>query len=155
MIASLKILKFQFKKLKFKKKIKLIELNDLDKVKINNKFINLIDVPFNTSKNSNFYVQNCFEIAFKILKKNLTNKFINGPINKSKFFNKKFLGMTEYISHKFKVKRSAMLIYNEKISVCPVTTHLPLKQIANKINQKIIKDKIILINNFYKNIIGF
>ena len=50
--------------------------------------------------------------------------------------------MTEYISHKFKVK-STMLIYNEKISVCPVTTHLPLKQIANKINQKIIKDKII------------
>ena len=126
LIASLKILKFQFKKLKFKKKIKLIELNDLDKVKINNKFINLIDVPFNSNKNSNFYIQNCFEIAFKILKKNLTNKFINGPINKSRFFNKKFLGMTEYISHKFKVKSSAMLIYNEKISVfcyhiCPLS----------------------------------
>ena len=63
--------------------------------------------------------------------------------------------MTEYISHKFKVKSSAMLIYNEKISVCPVTTHLPLKLISNKINRKIIKEKIILINNFYKKIIGF
>ena len=51
--------------------------------------------------------------------------------------------MTEYISHKFKVKKSAMLIYNEKISVCPVTTHLPLKLISNKINRKIIKEKIV------------
>ena len=28
---------------------------------------------------------------FKILKLGITNKFINGPINKSKFLNKKFL----------------------------------------------------------------
>jgi 4-hydroxythreonine-4-phosphate dehydrogenase len=63
--------------------------------------------------------------------------------------------MTEYISDKFKIKKNAMLIYNEKISVCPVTTHLPLKMVSNKINQKIIKDKIVLIDNFYRKIIGF
>ena len=48
-----------------------------------------------------------------------------------------------------------MLIYNKKLSVCPITTHLPLKQVAKKISKKIIKDKIILINNFYENILGF
>ena len=32
---------------------------------------------------------------------------------------------------------------------------MPLKLISNKINRKIIKEKIVLINNFYKKIIGF
>ncbi len=155
LIASLKILKSQIKKFKLKKKIELIELNDLNKIKLNNRSINLIDVPFNSSKKSNLYVNDCFEIAFRILKKDITNKFLNGPIKKSKFFNKKFLGMTEYISYKFKVKKNAMLIYNEKLSVCPITTHLPLKLVSKKINQKIIKEKTILINNFYKKILGF
>ena len=43
-----------------------------------------------------------------------------------------------------------MLIYNEDLSVCPVTTHLPLKLVPKKINKKIISDKVFLIDNFYK-----
>ena len=34
-----------------------------------------------------------------------------------------------------------MLIYNKKLSVCPLTTHLPLKLVAKKINKKLIKEK--------------
>ncbi len=154
LIASFKLLQSQLIKLKFRKKIKIFELNDFNKIKLNNKSINLIDVPFNFNKNSNLYVEECFEIAFKILKKRLTNKFINGPIKKSKFFNKKFLGMTEYISHKFKVKKKAMLIYNEQLSVCPITTHLPLKLVSKKINQKLIKEKTVLLDDFYKKVLG-
>ena len=37
--------------------------------------------------------------------KGFTNKFINGPINKKNFFKKKFPGITEYISYKFKKKK--------------------------------------------------
>ena len=154
LIASFKILRSQLIKFKFRKKIKIIEINDLDKIKLNNKSINLIDVPLNFNKNSNLYVEECFEIAFRILKKKLVNKFINGPIKKSKFFSKKFLGMTEYISHKFKVKKNAMLIYNEKLSVCPITTHLPLKLVSKKINQKLIKEKTVLLDDFYKKVLG-
>ena len=62
----------------------------------------------------------------------------------------KFLGITEYISEKFVVKNTCMLIYNKNLSVCPITTHLPLKLVSKKINKKIIKDKIFLINNFYE-----
>ena len=58
--------------------------------------------------------------------------------------------MTEYISDKFKVKKNAMLIYNKRISVCPITTHLPLKLVAKKIKPNLIVDKVILVNNFYK-----
>ncbi|MDC0442178.1 4-hydroxythreonine-4-phosphate dehydrogenase PdxA, partial [Candidatus Pelagibacter sp.] len=47
-------------------------------------------------------------------------------------------------------KNTAMLIYNKKLSVCPITTHLPLKLVAKTINKKIISDKVYLIDKFYK-----
>ncbi len=161
LIASLKILNSQMKRFNFKKKVRLLNLKNLRKQKLNNKSINLIHVPFNFGqlrKNkiiiSNFYIKNSFKLAFKIIKSGFSNKLINGPINKSKFLNKKFLGITEYISKSFKVKKVAMLIYNDEISVCPVTTHLPLKLVTKKINYFSIKDKVQLINNFYIKNIG-
>ena len=43
-----------------------------------------------------------------------------------------------------------MLIYNQKLSVCPITTHLPLKLVSKKINQALINEKVFLIHDFYK-----
>ena len=48
-----------------------------------------------------------------------------------------------------------MLIYNKKLSVCPLTTHLPLKDVAKNINQKLIIEKIKIINQFYKDYLKF
>ena len=42
-----------------------------------------------------------------------------------------------------------MLIYNKELSVCPITTHLPIKYVAKKISKKLIIEKVLLINNFY------
>ena len=58
--------------------------------------------------------------------------------------------MTEYISKKFHIKNNAMLIFNKNLSVCPLTTHVPLKQVAKKINKKLIIEKVKLINDFYE-----
>ncbi len=155
-ISSLKLLTSEMKRLNFKKKIKLQNIDSLGRNKINNTNINLINVNLNYSKDKNInmkytnsYLYNCFDIAFKILKTGYTDKFINGPINKTSFLNKKFLGITEFISKKFNVKNSAMLIYNKNLSVCPLTTHQPIKKVSNQINKKIILQKIVLINNFY------
>ena len=38
-----------------------------------------------------------------------------------------------------------MLIYNNKLSVSPITTHIQVKKISRSINKKLIIDK--LINN--------
>ena len=43
-----------------------------------------------------------------------------------------------------------MLIYNKKLSVCPLTTHIPIKKVHKYITKKNIIDKTILINDFYK-----
>ena len=148
LISSLKILKTKMKKFNFKKKIRILKIEDFKNHKLNNNFINLLDIK--ESKVTKNYIKNCFDIAFKIIKRGITYKFINGPINKSNFLNKKFLGITEYISKHFKVNKTAMLIYNDKLSVCPLTTHLPLKIVSKKISGKLINDKVFLIDDFYK-----
>ena len=43
-----------------------------------------------------------------------------------------------------------MLIYNEELSVCPLTTHLPIKQVAQKISVRLISEKIDIIHSFFK-----
>ncbi len=155
LICSKKLCLNQMKKFKFQKKIRILESINLEKYKLSNDKINLIDVKFNTKlKNkenkSNFYITECFKVAFKILSNKSSNKLINGPISKTKFLNKKYLGITEYISKKFDIKNNAMLIYNKNLSVCPLTTHLPLKSVPKKINKGEIINKIKLIQNFYK-----
>ena len=148
-ICSRKLLEAHMKKNRIKKKIKLQKYTSLKNKKLNNKSINLIDIEY-SKKNHNYYIDQSFDTAFKIIKKKITNKLINGPISKTRFLNGKFLGITEYISHEFGYKNSAMLIYNKNLSVCPVTTHLPIKKVAKNINKQEIKKKINLIYKFYK-----
>lgn len=161
LICSLKLLRLQMSKLKFKKKIKIINYPNLNISNLNKNSINLIDVEYNQkiafkkiSKKSKNYIKNSFEIAFKLIKSGISYKLINGPISKKNFLNKKFLGITEYISHKFSSNNNAMLIFNQNLSVCPLTTHLPIKLVSKKINNKLIQNKIKLIDNFYMNFKG-
>ena len=157
LISSKKLLTLQMQKLEFKKKIKLLQVSKLKSYKLDNKTINLIDVKYNPgkafeiiSKKSNIFIKNSFDLAFQIIKKNDIHKFINGPISKKQFLKNKFLGITEYISEKFQAKNTCMLIYNETLSVCPITTHLPLKLVSKRINKKIILKNVSLVNNFYE-----
>ena len=157
LISSKKLLMLQMKKLGFKNKIRLINASKLKFYKLNNKTINLIDVKYNPDKafekissKSNVFIKNSFELAFNIIKKYNIVKFINGPISKKYFLKKEFLGITEYISEKFLIKKTCMLIFNKKLSVCPITTHLPLKLVSKKITKKDIINKVSLIDNFYK-----
>jgi 4-hydroxythreonine-4-phosphate dehydrogenase len=157
LISSLKILKLQMKKLKFKNNINLIEYKNLKKNIIDNKSINLINVEYNQKKvfekisnKSNSFIKASFDTALDILKDGISNKFINGPISKKSFLNKNYLGITEYLAKKTNTKKTAMLIYNKNLSVCPLTTHLPLKMVTNKITKDLIYEKVSLIDNFYK-----
>ena len=157
LISSEKLLKLQMKYFNLKKKIRILDHRKLDKYKINNKSINLVNVDFEQTKpfekissKSNEFIKNSFSLGFKIIKKYKIIRFINGPIVKKTFLQSKYPGVTEYISKKFNIKNSAMLIYNKNLSVCPITTHLPLKFVPKKITIKNIINKTKLINDFYK-----
>ncbi len=156
LIASIDILKLQMKKLRFKKKIRLLTLSELKKSKFNNSSINLISIKYIQNKpfkklspKSNTYINKSFDLALKIINKKITNKFINGPVSKKFFLKNKFLGITEYLAHKTKTKKYAMLIYNKNLSVSPITTHLPLKYVSKSIKKNLILERVKLINSFF------
>ena len=159
LIVSKKLLIQQMKKLNFYFKINLVDKNNINFSKPNKKEINIIDVNFKFKKTfdkisnkSNLYIEKCFEVALKIISENKCSGLINGPISKKNFLNKSFLGITEYLANKTnKNNKVSMLIYNNKLSVCPITTHLPLKKVHRYISKKKIINQVKLIKNFYKN----
>ena len=68
-------------------------------------------------------------------------------------FKNKHQGVTEFLSKKADKKNNeVMFIYNKSLSVSPITTHIPLRQVDKKISQYNIIKKVKTINNFYKKI---
>ena len=157
-ITSQKLLLSQMKRLNFNFKINLIDKNNINFNILNNKKINIIDINFNfknsfskISDKSNIYLNECFKTSLKLLKDKNFSGLINGPISKKNFLKEKFLGITEYLSNKTnKENQSAMLIYNKKLSVSPITTHLPLKEVHKNLSKKKIINHVLIIKKFYK-----
>ncbi len=156
LICSKKLLFKQAKILR--KKINLCEINE--NYIFSNKFkfekLNLINVNYNQPKafekitsKSNDYISNCFNIGLKLIKSGVSNKLINGPVSKENFLKNKYSGITEYLANKTNSKKFAMIIYNKKLSVCPITTHIPIKFVAKKISKIEIINKVKLINDFW------
>jgi len=157
LIVSKSVLIKQMNKLKFNYEIRILDKQNLINKKLDNKKINLINIDYNSKKifnkisfKTNPYITKSFDIALQLIEDKVSNKLINGPISKKHFLKKKFLGITEYLAHQTKQKNYAMLIYNKKLSVCPITTHLPIKLVSKNINKTLIVNKIKLINTFYK-----
>ena len=160
LIASKKLLLLQMQELGFNFKINLINENKINFNLLDKKKINLINVDFKFSKifdkisdKSNSYIDKSFKIALKILKKKNCSGLINGPVSKKHFLKGKSLGITEYLSKKVKRNNDvAMIIFNKKLSVSPLTTHLALKNVNKHISKKKIYAHIKLITEFYKKI---
>jgi len=157
-IASKKLLTQQMKKLGFFFEINTIDKNFKKFNLLNNKKINLINVEYRfkscfekISSKSNDYIKNSFEVALKIIRQNKLSKFINGPISKKTFLKGKTLGITEYLAKKTKKSNEViMLIFNNKLSVSPLTTHLALKDVHKQISKHKIYLHVKLITGFYK-----
>ena len=156
-IVSKTLLIKQMKFLGFNFKINLINENYSQINKLDNKKINIINVDYKFKKpfekisiKSNDYITKCFELALRMIKKNKSLNLINGPISKRCFLNNRFLGITEYLAKKTKRKNVVMLIYNKRLSVSPITTHLPLKEVHKQITTLKIINHIKMIKNFYK-----
>ena len=149
-----------FREAKIFKFIKKVNIFDLKKTNFifKRSSINLIDIELKVSKNKknndillNNYIEKSFDFALKLIKEKISNKLLNGPINKKKFLNKEYLGVTEYIASKINKREFGMLIYNKSLSVCPMTTHLPIKKVVPFVTKKNIIEKVVIINEFYKN----
>ncbi len=157
-IGSENLLKLQMKFFKYSIKIKKINPLDLKKANLNKKYINIVNVDYRFKKvfnrisnSSNKYINNCFKVALKLLKEKSAFALINGPVSKTHFLEKKYLGITEYLANKTKIKKKpTMLIYNSSFSVCPITTHLPINLVAKNLTKSKITNDVMNINFFYK-----
>ena len=157
LIGSMRLLEKQMKKLKFNSNFKLI--NSIDEAKNNR--LNIINVNYNNKKifskissDSRKYITNCFKVGFNLIKNNKKTALINGPVSKKHFLKKKYLGVTEYIAKKIKSKSQVMLIYNDKLSVSPITTPLPLKYVTKNITKKKIINNVKKIKKFYESLLN-
>lgn len=155
-ISNYNLIKSQFKKLKYNTKINKVK-NIFDQegslnikiIDINLKFQN----PFSVKKSiASKFIKNSLEVCHNLALKNYTQGFINCPIDKNLLNSRKKIGVTEYLASKCNIKnnKEAMLIYNKKFSVSPLTTHLDIKEISKKITPALIINKIKTLNQWYK-----
>lgn len=153
LVGCKKLLEKQMKKLKYN-----ILLNEITNVEDStNKTVNIINIDYKFKKvfekitdKSNKYIKTCFDISLDLISKNKINFLINGPVSKKHFLQKKFPGITEYVGSKFKSNNQVMLIYNDKLAVSPLTTHIPIKHVVKYVKKNKIIRNISKINEFYK-----
>ena len=158
-IGNFNLIKKQLNILNIKNNIKKVLKLDYE-----NLYKNLLvyDVPLNfrtpfkvNSKSKAKYVIKCFEIAIKLSKLKKIHGFINCPVNKKDIFKSNF-GVTEFLARKSNILgKEAMIIFNKKLSVSPITTHIKVKQVSKNLTKKIIYEKVKTINEFYKDKFGF
>ena len=156
-IGNFNLLSRHLKYFKFNLRLKLISKNFSLK-ELNGPEIPVMDVRYlqkknfqKISKKSNKFIMNCFLEALSLIKQKKILGIINGPIAKETFLNKKFSGITEFIAHESgHYNKEVMLIFSKNLSVSPITTHIPIKKVASKLNIKQIVNKIKTINSFYK-----
>ena len=158
LISSKTILKKNIKRFNYRLNFNELK-NDLSNIKKGK--INLIDInykKFSFSKKiitteSNKYIKVSFNKALELVKNIKCAGIINGPISKRTFLRGRYNGITEYLGKKTDVKDTVMLIYNHKLSVSPLTTHIPISKVSNKIKKKTIISKIKKIDTFYQKVL--
>ena len=155
LISNYKLLKDQFKKLNYNIKLSneqnLFKLNKSNELKILNIKLDYKD-PFKVPlKSAKPFVLKSLDLAHKLALNKQIAGIINCPINKNLLGNKK-IGVTEYLANKCLVKKNSevMIIRNKELMISPITTHLDIRSISNKINKKLIIAKINVINNWFK-----
>ena len=155
LISNYKLLKDQFKKLNYNIKLSneqnLFKLNKSNELKILNIKLDYKD-PFKVPlKSAKPFVLKSLDLAHKLALNKQIAGIINCPINKNLLGNKK-IGVTEYLANKCLVKKNSevMIIRNKELMISPITTHLDIRSISNKINKKLIITKINVINSWFK-----
>lgn len=72
----------------------------------------------------------------------LLDAIVTAPSHKHTFEEENLTGHTEYLQHYFKAEKTLMLMTHEQLKVGLITTHLPVKEVASKITDEIIQEKI-------------
>ena len=156
LIGNFDLINKKKKKLKFN--INLSKVKNIDDIKGGNS-LKILDLPlkfkncFNVSNNeASKYVIHCLNFVHNLCKEKKLKAFINCPIDKNLIRKKGVYGVTEFLGRKNYSRKfsEVMFLYNKKLSVVPITTHLRIKDVAKNINEKLIIKKIKTLIIYYK-----
>ncbi len=155
-IGNFILLKRQFKKIGINTKME--KINKISKQNFKKKLY-IYDVPLKFKKpfkvngqDKQNYIKKSLNLAMQLITKNKISGLINCSMDKKDIALKKGVhGVTELLAYNSNVLgKEVMLIYNNSLSVSPITTHIKLRDVTRNISkQKIIK-KILTIDNFFK-----
>ena len=112
-------------------------------------FINLTEVdvgldPGTPTPASGAWAVKSLEQAMEDLQNGLIDVLVTAPIDKHNVQSPdfKFPGHTEYLANKTNTEKYLMLLVSENLRVGTVTGHIPLKDVASKLNEEIILEKL-------------
>ncbi len=90
------------------------------------------------------YALKSLERAVQDLKEEKIDALVTAPIHKKAMELAGFehVGHTEYITKAVDVKESLMLMVNDDLRIGLVTNHIPIKRVAQKINQRLVLKKL-------------
>ena len=158
LVANFKLIKEQLKKLKLR--LQIVKVDNI-KENISSNNLKILDIPlkfknpFKVSENSSSkYVLKSLDFAHKLAITGKINGFINCPISKKLLSTSNNIGVTEYLASKCNIydKSEVMLIYNKKLSVSPLTTHIKIAKITKNLTRQLIIKKVFSLNKSFTKI---
>lgn len=98
------------------------------------------------------YVLKVLDTAIDICKTGTSNIIVTAPISKEVINQAgiKFSGHTEYFAEKFNTDKVVMMLANQHIKVALVTTHMPLKEVADHITEANLNQTLEVIVSAFK-----
>ncbi len=152
----------------YKKQLSLsgINLNTIQSAEqIDHKRINIIncvndDLKVELGKSTAESGQASFDslkTAINDLKEKKIDTIVTAPINKDNIQNEEFhfAGHTEFLGEHFEGKeRTLMMLVSGKLRIAVATGHIPLKDVAEKLTQEMIVEKIEIMNHALKKDFG-
>lgn len=152
--GSTRVLSY-YKKILDNSKFKYSNLKDWKQ--INEKQTNIISIikdepeisPGETNDKNGKYSLDAIDAALSDWKAGKIDAIVTAPINKNlvaKVADKKFTGHTEYITEFTNNKESMMILHTNSLRVGLVTNHLPVSEVASKLNLELVAKKIEQLN---------
>ena len=101
------------------------------------------------NKTSGLYALKSLNAAAEALKNGDIDVLVTAPVNKKSIneSSPEFIGHTEYLQDSFGGHDTLMFMVSDVLKVGIVTNHIPVSQIAENLNAKVIRKKIRLMNN--------
>ena len=89
-------------------------------------------------------------------RRGIVDAIVTAPVNKAavRLVDRKFIGHTEFLAQKARVRRFAMMFVSPRLNVTLATIHLPLKKVSGLLTAKSILEKILLTEEMVRKGLG-